>query len=194
MDKETAVKAGGHTCPWWFIYIFDNPLRKLFQNPHKMLSPYVKAGDTVLDVGCGMGYFTLSLARLVGAEGKVIAADLQEEMLAGLRRRAQRQGLLERIGFQLSEPDQIGVTEPIDFALAFWMVHEVKRPDLFFGEICAYLREGGTCLVAEPLIHVSESGFESSISVAEAAGFDLAGRPKISLSRAALLLKIPSPP
>lgn len=194
MDKDTSVKPGGHTCPWWFIYAFDNPLRKRFQNPHKLLAPYVKAGDTVLDVGCGMGYFTLDLARLVGPEGKVIAADLQVEMLAGLRRRASRKGLLGRIRLQQSEPDQIGVKEPIDFALAFWMVHEVKQPDLFFSQIYALLNEGGVCLFAEPKIHVSESGFEHSVSVAVAAGFQLTGRPKISLSRAAVFLKVSEAP
>jgi cyclopropane fatty-acyl-phospholipid synthase-like methyltransferase len=38
-----------------------------------MLGPYVKPGMTVLDVGCGMGFFSIGMARMVGDEGRVIA-------------------------------------------------------------------------------------------------------------------------
>ena len=85
------------TCPWWLLFTFDNPLRKLIHDPIKILSPFVESGDTVLDVGCGMGYFSLGLAELVGEKGKVIAADLQPQMLAGLSKRAASAGLDERI-------------------------------------------------------------------------------------------------
>lgn len=71
MKQElTATKTCQHTCPWWLLFTFDNPLRSLVQNPQKMLRPYVKQGDIVLDVGCGMGFFTLGLAELVGQDGR----------------------------------------------------------------------------------------------------------------------------
>ena len=79
-----------HVCTWWIAYTFDNPLRKLFHNPGKIFSDYVKEGMTVMDVGCGMGYFSIGMAKLVGANGKVIAVDLQQKMLDVLRRRAER--------------------------------------------------------------------------------------------------------
>ena len=76
MDQEiTITKTSGHTCPWWLLFTFDNPLRRLVHNPQEILRPYVERGDTVLDVGCGMGSFTLGLAELVGKDGRVIAAD-----------------------------------------------------------------------------------------------------------------------
>jgi SAM-dependent methyltransferase len=56
-----------HTCPWWLLFTFDNPLRRLLHNPQKLLAPYVGRCDQVLDVGCGMGFATLGLAKLVGA-------------------------------------------------------------------------------------------------------------------------------
>ena len=59
-----------HTCPWWFTWTFDNPLRRLVHDAHKMLEPYVVPGSRVADVGCGMGYFTVELARIRGAGGK----------------------------------------------------------------------------------------------------------------------------
>ena len=85
------------TCPWWFLFTFDNPLRKLYQNPERILAPYINEGDLVADLGCGMGYFSLPLARLVGDDGKVTAVDLQPQMLDGVKRRADRAGLQNRI-------------------------------------------------------------------------------------------------
>lgn len=75
-----------HVCPWWLCWTFDNLLRKLVQDPEKIIKPYVRGGSTVLDIGCGMGYFTIPLARLVGEKGQVIATDIQEQMLSALQR------------------------------------------------------------------------------------------------------------
>jgi len=66
-----------HVCPWWCCFTFDNFLRKLLHNSEKILQPYVAEGNTILDIGPGMGYFTIPLARMVGEKGKVIAADIQ---------------------------------------------------------------------------------------------------------------------
>lgn len=80
-----------HVCPWWGGYFIDNPLR-LLHNAEKILGPYVKPGMTVMDVGCGMGFFSIAMAQMVGDQGRVIAADLQEKMLDVLRRRAEKAG------------------------------------------------------------------------------------------------------
>ena len=177
------------TCPWWLIFTFDNPLRKLAQNPHKILSPYVKAGSTVLDIGCGMGYFSLGLAELVGENGKVIAADLQPEMLAGLSKRAKTAGLESRIRSHLCPPNKSGVTELVDFALAFWMVHEVKQRKEFLQEIFSALKPGGKFLIVEPLIHVSGQDFERTVNLSHEIGFTTGDRPWVSMSRSILLEK-----
>ena len=63
-------------CPWWLCYSFDNPLRRFIHDPAHLLAPYVKPGMTVVDVGCGMGYFTIPLARIAGPGGLVIGLDL----------------------------------------------------------------------------------------------------------------------
>ncbi|QTA78393.1 SAM-dependent methyltransferase [Desulfonema limicola] len=84
-------------CPIWIGYLLLNPIRKLYQNPEKILSPYVSEGMTVLDMGCAMGYFSIPLARLVGTDGKVICADIQEKMLKSLEKRAAKAGLSDRI-------------------------------------------------------------------------------------------------
>jgi ubiquinone/menaquinone biosynthesis C-methylase UbiE len=183
------------TCPWWLLFTFDNPLRKSIHDPHKILENYVHAGDMVLDVGCGMGYFTLELARLVkpvgfgNNQGSVIAADLQPQMLAGLYQRASRAGLLDRIRTLTSQPNHIGLDCPLDFALAFWMVHEVRQPDGFLREIHAALKSGGQLLIVEPVIHVTSQAFDRTVRLAEDLGFTIQERPFVRFSRAVLLRK-----
>ncbi len=63
-------------CPWYLGYLLASPLRRLLENPERMLRPYVRPGMTVLEPGSGMGFFSLPLARLVGAEGRVVCVDL----------------------------------------------------------------------------------------------------------------------
>jgi ubiquinone/menaquinone biosynthesis C-methylase UbiE len=175
-----------HVCHWRHAYWFDNALRRLFQNPERLVGPYVRAGATVLDVGCGMGFFSIAIARLVGDAGRVIAVDLQPQMLNVLMRRARRKGVAERIHTQACTADSIGVTGLVDFALAMWAVHEMPDMAHFFGEVRACLKPGAKLLVAEPKLHVGRTGTEETIGAAEAAGLRLVERPRVGLSRAAL--------
>jgi ubiquinone/menaquinone biosynthesis C-methylase UbiE len=177
------------TCPWWLLFTFDNPLRKLVQNPIKILSPFVRPADTVLDVGCGMGYFSLELAKLVGEKGKVISADLQPEMLAGLLKWAKHAGVEQRIQPHLCQSDKIGIDQPIDFVLAFWMVHEVWHREEFLREVYTLLKPGGKFLIVEPIIHVPAKDFEKTLKLVENLDFTVQGNPSVRASRAVLLVK-----
>jgi len=133
-----------------------------------------------------MGYFSIPLARLVGAGGKVICVDLQERMLAGVRRRAERADVVDRIRLHPAGMDGLGLTETADFALAFWMLHEVPDQAAFLAEVRACLRPGGRLMVAEPRIHVGSAAFERSVEVARSIGLEPIARPAVALSRAAL--------
>lgn len=86
-----------HVCSWWLAYTFDNPVRRVVHDPARVLAPYVTRGMTVVDGGCGMGFFSIELARLVGDEGAVIATDVQQKMLDAVGARARRAGLSRRI-------------------------------------------------------------------------------------------------
>ena len=174
-----ANSTGTFTCPWWLLFTFDNPLRRLVHDPGEILGAYVSPGDTVLDVGCGMGYFTLGLAELVGEKGHIIAADLQEKMLAGLQKRAKRTNLLSRIQFHRTEPGRIGVEGSFDFALAFWMVHEVRDQTVFLQEIYEVLKTGGKLLIVEPKIHVSCEAFDETVMRAKGIGLLDVDRPRV---------------
>jgi ubiquinone/menaquinone biosynthesis C-methylase UbiE len=183
----SAGKPSGSVCPWWLCATFDNPLRRLIQDPERILSGLVHPGETALDLGCGMGYFSIPLAQLVGPSGKVICVDLQEQMLAGVRRRAERAGVAERIQLHQAGPRGMGLDETADFALAFWMLHEVPDQAVFLTEVRTCLKPGGRLLVVEPRMHVDGAAFERSVEVARGAGLLPVAWPAVALSRAVLL-------
>ncbi len=145
---------------------------------------------TVVEPGPGMGFFTLELARRVGPAGRVVAVDIQPRMLDRLKRRLAKAGLLERAEIRLVEPHAMGLAGlagSVDFVLAFAVVHELPSAPDFFEQASACLKPGGTLLLAEPAGHISGAEFGQEITLAEMAGLELAGRPAIWRSRAALL-------
>jgi 2-polyprenyl-3-methyl-5-hydroxy-6-metoxy-1,4-benzoquinol methylase len=177
-------------CPWWLGYLLANPLRRLMQDPNKILAPYVKPGMSVLDVGCAMGFFSLPMARMVGPDGRVTCVDMQRRMLGSLERRARRAGVLERIDARLCSQQGLGLDDlagQLDFALAFAVVHEVPDPPRFLAEVATALRSSGRLLIAEPQGHVKPDAFERTLQAAEEAGLKLLDRPEVPRSRAALL-------
>jgi 2-polyprenyl-3-methyl-5-hydroxy-6-metoxy-1,4-benzoquinol methylase len=179
-------------CPWWIGYLLASPLRRLTQDPEKILSRHVEPGMTVLDAGCAMGFFSLPMARMVGADGRVVCVDMQQRMLSSLARRARKAGLPERIDTRLCTQQSLGLDdlkERIDFAVAFAVVHEVPDPPRFLAEISAALRGSGRLLIAEPRGHVKPEPFEQTVRAAQEAGLTLLDRPDVPRSRAALLQK-----
>jgi ubiquinone/menaquinone biosynthesis C-methylase UbiE len=178
-----------HICPWWLAYTFDNPLRRYFHDPQDILMPYLREGMTAIDLGCGLGYFSRAMAKIVGDAGKVISVDLQTEMLAITRKRAERDGVAHRIEFLLAKEDDLGVTEQADFALAFWMVHEVTDTTNFFRQVYGILKPGGTFLIAEPKMHVTQARFDAMLPVTAKAGFHITAAPSIRFSRSVVCKK-----
>jgi len=151
------------------------------------MGEYIEPGQTVLDLGCGPGTFSIAMAKMVGESGKVIAVDVQEEMLQIVRKKAAQQGLESRIVTHKSGPDRIGLSEKVDFALAFYMVHEVPNAKAFLKEISSMLKPKGKLLVVEPMFHVSATVFERTIDIARQAGLSPIFGPKIRFSRSKLL-------
>jgi ubiquinone/menaquinone biosynthesis C-methylase UbiE len=176
-----------HICPWWVGYLLVSPIRRWLQNPDKTLAPYITEGMTVLDIGPGMGFFTIPAARMVGDGGKVLAVDVQEKMLRVLRKRAEKASVADRIVTKLCEPNSLGITEPIDLCLAFNVVHEVPDAAALFSQIKDILKPTGRLLLVEPRGHVSEKAFQDTRALAVAAGLKVIGTPKIGRSRSALL-------
>jgi len=167
-------------------------LRRFLQDPEEIVIPYVKEGMSVIDIGCGMGFFSLPLAKLVGETGKVVCIDLQKKMIKSLMGRALKAGLSDRIDARICRQNSLGLSDiagKIDFALAFALVHEVPDKARFFTEIYNAIKQTGELLLAEPKGHVSKLDFEKTVSIAQGVGFEVLHDLKIQRSRAVLLLR-----
>ncbi|MBN1134175.1 MAG: class I SAM-dependent methyltransferase [Methanosarcinaceae archaeon] len=173
-------------CPSYISFLLDNRVRRYLQNPEELLDRYIHEGQTVIDIGCGLGFFTLPMSRLVGENGRVIAVDIQKGMLNKLNHNAKKAGLQSRIQLHQSQEDQLGITEKVDFALAFWMVHEVLDTRKFLMQIRDILKPDASFLLVEPKMHVSRSRYEDIIRKANEAGLKSDSEPKVWISRAML--------
>lgn len=170
----------GDVCSHKHSFMLDNLIRKLFQNPARITGPYIKAGDTVVDIGCGPGFFSVEMAKLVGSQGRVLAVDLQEEMLGKLSHKAVLSGLTDIIQPVLCTQERLNIPASIkaDFILAYYMVHETLDKERFFTQVKEVLAPGGRLLVVEPPFHVSKKTFARIEARAIDAGFRILDRPK----------------
>ena len=192
--KKENGGAHHHVCRIGAARMFDNPLRLLIHRPGRMLRDYVKPGAKVLDFGCGLGFFSIAMAKMVGEDGLVIAADLQDVMLQGLMKRARRAGVADRIRPHLTAPDRIGVEDQVDFAIACWVIHETPDVDAAFREFASILKPGGRLYVLEPRSHASEEEFGKLLAAATAAGLSEVARPRSVGDRAVVLERPPASP
>ena len=179
-------------CPWWMGYLLASPIRRLMENPDKMMAGLVEPGMRVLEPGSGMGFFTLPLARMVGPQGRVIALDLQERMLQGLRRRAAKAGVEEWVETRRVTQHSLDIPDlksSMDLALALYLVHELPDQAAFFNDVHECLKPGGRLLIIEPRQHVPEAEMLASVELARDSGFGLVERQKSWGGRHALMQK-----
>jgi ubiquinone/menaquinone biosynthesis C-methylase UbiE len=192
--KEGGITMPHRVCPWWIGYLLASPIRRWLEikDPEAFLNPYVKPGMCVFEPGPGMGFFTISIAKLVGPSGVVIAADIQPQMLNVLRNRAEKAGVMSRIETRVVSPDRLGIADlegRVDFVLAWAMVHELPSADNFFAEVAATLKPDGKLLFGEPSGHVDAAQFAWEIEAAQFAGLIEVQRVSVPRSTAALLVK-----
>ena len=188
----SASEPDSQVCSPRHSFAFDNLLRRLIQSPVNIAGPYLNKGDTVIDLGCGPGFFTLPLADLVGPSGTVIAVDLQQEMLDRLKTKLESfkdRSKLAEVKLHRCSEHQIDLAESIkaDFVLAFYMVHETPNQRFFLEQVRNLLKPTGTCLVVEPPFHVSKKAFTRTLEFAEQAGLTILDRPKRKGGKSALL-------
>ncbi len=128
----------------------DNPDRRELLPPVKMLTDLgLKEGYTVLDIGAGIGYFTIPASEIVGKKGKVIAVDTSEEMIEKLKHRVSN-AHIENIEILKSEEyDFVIENSTVDFALLSQVLHEVDDKKRFLLKAHEILKASGEIAIIE---------------------------------------------
>jgi len=166
----------------------DGKIRRLLQNPFKILTPYISEGMTVLDYGCGNGYFSIPLSKMVGDSGKVFAVDIQKEMLDKLSAKILALNISNITAIH-SGNDKLKLPVLADFAIAVYVVHEIPDQKKFFMDVLDLLKPNGKLLVIEPDFIVSGRKFKETLEFAKQAGFIENEKLNLLLSRSGILLK-----
>lgn len=188
MDTTTSQNS---ICSHHHSFALDNFFRRVVQSPKKILGPYLNKGDTVVDLGCGPGFFSLAMAELVGSSGSVFAVDLQRQMLDRVQAKLKKvkdTSALATITLQQCSADDIGLDKSIraDFVLAYYMVHETPDQGRIFQQVSTLLKPTGSFLMVEPPFHVNKEEFARTLGCAERAGLAIVDRPRRKGGRSAL--------
>ncbi len=181
---------GHRICPWWLGWFLASPVRRFAHDPDRIVGPFLRPGMLAVDFGCGMGHFSVPMARMVGPSGRIVCVDVQERMLTGLRRRATKAGVASRIELRRVSEGDTGVADlagRVDFVLLMFVAHEVPDPGRLFRDLRGTLVPGGRLLLAEPVFHVRERAFAETVALAERAGLAVLGHPRVRRARSALL-------
>ena len=184
-----SFKNKNRVCPVEKARSLDSFFRKIIQNPNKILKPYITAGMTILDFGCGPGFFSIEAAKLTGVKGAVYSVDLQEKMLDIVKKKIENTELKNIIRLSKCGESEIGVDAQVDFILMFYMFHELPKQEDTLKQKKTILKPNGKILIAEPKFHVSKKEFEKSKQLAVNSGFKIIAAPKIIFSRAAILTR-----
>ena len=127
--------------------IHDNPLRRIFDNPVKTLEAAgIQAGQQVLEVGCGPGYFTIAVAKLVGDNGFIHAIDLHPLAIKMTEKKLQKSGLTN-VKLRIADAAKTGLpNDSIDLVFMFGVIHALPL-GLVLPELHRVLRPGGALAV-----------------------------------------------
>ncbi|MBN1187527.1 MAG: class I SAM-dependent methyltransferase [Bacteroidales bacterium] len=168
----------------------ESRFRLFLQNPRKILRKYIHSGMTVLDLGCGTGYFTLEIAKLLNNSGKVIASDVQKGMLELLRQKILNSELQILIEIHNNQENAIFLTEKVDFILAFYSFHEMKYIDSIICDLTRIIKPETMIFISEQKFHVSKNTFNKIIEKMENSGFEICERPVIFFSRTVIMKQL----
>ncbi len=145
MGREIAQVMGHEGAGW-----LERPEREKQEQPKKLLKALdLKPGMVVADIGAGSGYYTFRMAEKVGPKGKVLAVDIQKEMLALIRRRMEK-GKVENIETILgTETDPKLPAGSVDLILLVDVYHEFAFPYEMTEAMVKALKPGGRLVFVE---------------------------------------------
>jgi SAM-dependent methyltransferase len=127
---------------------FDNPERDAWQKPDEVIAFLgLKPDAVVADLGAGTGYFAVKIAAVV-PEGKVLANDVEPDMVRYLGERAQKEGLANIVPVQGSAAGP-ELPEPADVAFLCDVYHHLADRPAYFGKVREQLRPGGKLVIVD---------------------------------------------
>jgi len=145
MGREIARVMGPGGIPW-----LDRPERDDQEKPSIVLDALkLRGGETVVDLGAGSGYFTFRIAPRVGRAGKVLAVEIQDEMLQTIRQHAQALKVTNVEAVKGSETDPNLPAKAVDLVLMVDVYHELAYPFEVMTKIREALKPGGRVVFVE---------------------------------------------
>jgi ubiquinone/menaquinone biosynthesis C-methylase UbiE len=148
-----------------------NPQRLDHEQPDKILKAAgVAENMVVLDVGCGIGFYTFPISKLVGEKGLVYAVDLSNDMLTTFKKEMARRNI-KNVKPLLSEEASIPLNDKTaDMVINVNMLHEAYDRDAFIKELKRLMKDNGRLLIIDHKKEPSPTGppLEERISYDEA--------------------------
>ena len=146
----------------------DNPERRKIMPPEVTLEKlHLQKGDIVADVGCGIGYFSIPAAVIVGEMGKVYAMDISDEMLSEVQERANKNNVANVEIVRTIENSLIVADETITYAFICNVLHEAENVSNFLKEVKRVLIMGGKVAIIEWMKKESLTGPPMNHRIAE---------------------------
>jgi SAM-dependent methyltransferase len=162
----------GHSspCPASFSWMVNNPIRRLYMKPI-LERVGIRPGERVLELGPGPGAFTVDAARMLGESGRLIAVDIQPEMIARLERRAREAGLAN-IETHVADAHHLPLEDAsVDRAFLVTVLPEILDRARALAELRRVLKSGGTLSITEEFLDPDYLFAGETIRLVESAGF-----------------------
>ena len=145
MGREIAQVMGPGGIPW-----LDRPEREQEERPAEVIDALgLRGGEVVADLGAGSGYFTFRIAPKVGKTGKVLAVEIQDEMIQTLHQRMAAQKIANVEVVKGSENDPHLPANGVDLVLMVDVYHELAYPFEVMTAIRKALKPGGRVVFVE---------------------------------------------
>lgn len=164
----------GHSmpCPWSLAWLVNNPIRRRYMRP--LLNRVgIRPGERVLELGPGPGTFTLGAARRVGPEGRLIAVDIQPQMIAQVERRVREAGLTN-VETHVASAYELPLEDAsVDRAFLVTVLPEIPDHGRALAELHRVLKRGGVLSITEEFTDPDYPLPSETIRRVEAAGFRL---------------------
>jgi protein-L-isoaspartate O-methyltransferase len=145
MGREISLVMGHQGAGW-----LERPEREKEEQPNRLLKMLeIKPGMVVADIGAGSGYYSFRLAKQVGAKGKVLAVDIQKEMLTIIRKRMKRNKVENVEPVLGTETDPKLPARGVDLILMVDVYHEFTFPYEMTEALTKSLKPGGRIVFVE---------------------------------------------